>query len=94
MTDPPDDPKVVRLGREDRMAIARGLRDWYQHVVDEGIPEHLEDGLAKLLSTELPQAPSSGQVADPTGTAGGTGRGEEPEADPEGEPPHDVPDGS
>jgi hypothetical protein len=98
MTDPPDDSKVVRLGREDQMAIARGLRDWYQHVLDEGIPEHLKEGLAKLLSTELPQARSS----DDAGVAGtdlGPDRAEEPrtdepKTDPEGEPPPECPHGS
>lgn len=92
MTNPPDDPKLVRLGREDQMAIARGLREWYQHVVDEGIPEHLKDGFAKLLSTELPQAHSSDQAAGSAGTDGEPDRAEEPTADPEAEPPPEGPD--
>jgi hypothetical protein len=87
MTDPPDDSKVVRLGREDQMAIARGLRDWYQHVVDEGIPEHLKEGLARLLSAERPQAPPSDKAA-------GRDRAEEPETHPEAEPPPECPHGS
>jgi len=104
MTDPPDDSKVVRLGREDQMAIARGLRDWYQHVVDEGIPEHLKEGMAKLLSTEPPQARSSDDAAGAAGTDSGPDRAEEPrteelkteepKTDPEGEPPPECPHGS
>jgi hypothetical protein len=99
MTDPPDDAKVVRLGREEQMAIARGLRDWYQHVVDEGIPEHLKAGLAKLLSPELPQARSSDNSAGVGGTDLGPDRAEEPKmaepkTDPEGEPPPECPHGS
>jgi hypothetical protein len=87
MTDPPDDSKVVRLGREDQMAIARGLRDWYQHVVDEGIPEHLKEGLARLLSAERPQAPSSEKAA-------GLDDAEEPATDPEAKLPPECPRGS
>jgi hypothetical protein len=99
MIDPPDDSKVVRLGREDQMAIARGLREWYQHVVDEGIPEHMQEGLAKLLSTELPQARSSDNAAGVAGTDLGPdraeeARSEEPKADPEGAPPPECPRGS
>jgi hypothetical protein len=86
MTDPPDDSKVVRLGREDQMAIARGLRDWYQHVVDEGIPEHMQAGLAKLFSAEL----SQDNVAGVAGTDLGPDRAEEPKTeDPKGEKPTD-----
>ncbi len=32
---------VVNLGREMQVAIAEGLRRYYQHIVDEGVPEHL-----------------------------------------------------
>jgi hypothetical protein len=87
MTEPPDDSNVVRLGREERTAIARGLRDWYQHVVDEGIPEHLKKGLARLLSSERLQSRSTDTAARPAGPGGGADLTEEPEGDPPPERP-------
>jgi hypothetical protein len=32
---------VVRLGCAEQAAIAEELRQYWQHVVDEGVPEHL-----------------------------------------------------
>ena len=82
MIDPPGNSKGARLGREERRAIARGLREWYQHVVDEGIPEQLQQKLAKLLSKELPGSPD--QAARSVGMHGQPDRTEEPGGD---EPP-------
>jgi Anti-sigma factor NepR len=94
MTDPPDDSNVVRLGREEQIAIARGLRDWYQHVVDEGIPERMREGLERLLSAERSQAHSSDQATGAAGADTGPERAEEPKADPEAHSGPDCPHGS
>jgi hypothetical protein len=49
---------VVRLGCAEQAAIAEELRRHWQHVVDEGVPEHLRglvlrfaDGLEQLRIT-------------------------------------------
>jgi hypothetical protein len=94
MSDPPKDSNVVSLGLEAQMAIARGLREWYQHVLEEGIPEHLRGGLAKLLSTEQPQSCSSDEVirsAPAEERPAPSDSAEEPKADPATGPPSEPP---
>jgi anti-sigma factor NepR-like protein len=39
---------VVRLGCAEQAAIAEELRQHWQHVVDEGVPEHLLGLIAKF----------------------------------------------
>ena len=42
-------PKTeVRLGREAQARIGQQLRDMYQNVVHEGVPEHLADLVNRL----------------------------------------------
>ena len=86
MIDPPEDPDVVRLGREEQKAIARGLREWYQHVVDEGIPEHMKARLEEMLSGEQSQAQSVEAAAARPGAKPGA------RAEPEQEPPPERPE--
>jgi len=40
--------KEVRLGREAQARIGQQLRDMYQKVVHEGVPEHLADLVNRL----------------------------------------------
>jgi hypothetical protein len=40
--------KVVRLGCFEQGAIAEELRRYWQHVVDEGVPEHLRGLVARF----------------------------------------------
>ena len=37
----PKPTNVVSLGHREQVGIAEGLRKMYQHIVDEGVPEHL-----------------------------------------------------
>jgi len=39
---------VVRLGCAEQGAIAEELRQYWQHVVDEGVPEHLRRVIARF----------------------------------------------
>ena len=39
---------VVRLGCAEQAAIAEELREYWQHVVDEGVPEHLRGLIARF----------------------------------------------
>jgi hypothetical protein len=49
---------VVRLGCAEQAAIADELRQYWQHVVDEGVPEHLR-GLVQRFPGRL-----GGQAAE------------------------------
>jgi hypothetical protein len=39
---------VVRLGCAEQAAIAEELRQYWQHVVDEGVPDHLRGLIARF----------------------------------------------
>jgi hypothetical protein len=43
---------VVRLGCAEQAAIADELRRYWQHVVDEGVPEHLQGFVLRFAGGE------------------------------------------
>jgi hypothetical protein len=50
-TTPPRN-NVIRLGTEVQVAIAEGLRDWHRHIIEEGVPDHLDALLHRLSANE------------------------------------------
>jgi hypothetical protein len=63
---------VVRLGCAEQAAIADELRRYWQHVVDEGVPEHLR-GIVQRFRVDDEDAepgPAADQVAQATEESG------------------------
>jgi hypothetical protein len=60
---------VVRLGCAEQAAIADELRRYWQHVVDEGLPEHLR-GLVERFPDGVDREAAAGTAAaQPAGHA-------------------------
>ena len=55
---------VVRLGCAEQAAIAEELREYWQHVVEEGVPEHLRGLIARFPSEIYPQDEKARGAAD------------------------------
>jgi hypothetical protein len=54
---------VVRLGCAEQAAIAEELRQYWQHVVDEGVPDHLRGLIARFPGEGDRIKPSSIEAA-------------------------------
>lgn len=62
------DDNVVRLGCAEQAAIADELRQYWQHVVDEGVPEHLR-GLVERFPDGADRQADAQPAGDPRESA-------------------------
>ena len=54
---------VVRLGCAEQAAIADELRRYWQHVVDEGVPEHLRGVVLRFAASNKTEAGAAAEQA-------------------------------
>jgi hypothetical protein len=52
---------VVRLGCAEQAAIAEELRQYWQHVVDEGVPDHLRGLVLRFPEHQHRVEPAEGE---------------------------------
>ena len=55
--------KILRLGCSEQAAIAEELRHYYQHVVDEGVPTHLQRSVLRFAEKTDRRENRSGRAA-------------------------------
>jgi hypothetical protein len=55
---------VVRLGCAEQAAIAEDLRRHWQHIIDEGVPEHLREFVLRFAEAIDRRGAGAGLAAD------------------------------